>query len=145
MSKNSKIILRYPKYLNIINQYLNLDEFKEKATETMRSKRVTVTTFCNYLGDNGVESIDSCLQKHVAGSLKNISLLSTSTKSGKTFILRHIFNFLHSQKLVLYSGRELFPVIVTNKRDRILSFYSEEEIKRLISCIDSKPPKGNGI
>ena len=142
MSKNTKIILRYPKYQNIIDQYLNLDEFEEKAAETMRCKRVTVTAFCNYLGDHGIESIDLCLQKHVAGFMEDISSFSTSTKSGKTFILRHFFDFLHSQKLILYSGRELFPVIVTNKRDRILSFYSEEEIKRLISCIDNSTAKG---
>jgi site-specific recombinase XerD len=142
MSKSTKIILCYPLYQSIIKQYLNLDEFKEKATETMRSKRVTVTAFCNYLGDNGIKSIDLCLQKHVVGFMKNISSLSTSTKSGKSFILRHFFNFLHSQKLILYSGRELFPVIVTNKRDRILSFYSEEEVKRLVSCIDNNTIKG---
>ena len=35
MSKKTKIILRYPKYQNIIDQYLSLDEFEEKAVETM--------------------------------------------------------------------------------------------------------------
>ena len=39
MSKKTKIILRYPKYQNIIDQYLSLDEFEEKTAETMRSKR----------------------------------------------------------------------------------------------------------
>ena len=81
MSKNTKIILRYPKYQNIIDQYLNLNEFEEKATETMRCKRVTVIAFCNYLGDHGIESIDQCLQKHVAGFMEGISSFSTSTKS----------------------------------------------------------------
>lgn len=74
--------------------------------------------------------------------MENISSLSTSTKSGKTFILRHFFNFLYAQGLILYSGRELFPVIVTNKRDRILSFYSEEEVRKLVSCIDNNTVKG---
>lgn len=142
MAKNTKIILRYPQYQNIINQYLNLDEFVDKAAETMRYKRVTVIAFCNYLGDNGIESIDLCLHKHVAGFLKNISSLAASTKSGKTFILRHFFNFLYDQELILYSGRELFPVIVTNKRDRMLSYYSEEEIKKIILCIDNTTANG---
>ena len=48
MSKKTKIILHYPKYQSIIDQYLNLDEFKKKADETMRGKRVTITAFCNY-------------------------------------------------------------------------------------------------
>ena len=142
MQKNTKIILNYPNYQHIVTQYLNLEEFKQKATETMRSKRVTVTAFCNYLGDNGIESIDLCQQKHVADFMENISVLSTSTKSGKAFILRHFFNYLHSLNLIPYSGNELFPVIMTNKRDRILSFYSEDEIKKLISHVDNRTISG---
>ena len=49
MSKNKKIILNYPNYQNIITQYLNLEEFKEKANDTMRIKRNTITAFYNYL------------------------------------------------------------------------------------------------
>ena len=142
MSKNKKIILNYPNYQSIITQYLSLEEFKEKAAETMRAKRITVTAFCNYLGDNGISSFDLCQQKHIADFMKNISALSTSTISGKTFILRHFFNFLYSQNLIPYSGKELFPVIVTNKRDRILSFYSEEEVKKVISCVDNQTIAG---
>ena len=63
MSKNTKLILNYPNYQNIIIQYLNLEEFKEKANDTMRSKRITITALCNYLGDNGLESIEIC-QRH---------------------------------------------------------------------------------
>lgn len=140
MSK--KFILHYPKYQNIVEQYLSLDEFCGKATETIRGKRVTIIAFCNYLGDNGIESINLCQQKHVVNFMENISILSSSTRSGKAFILRHFFNFLHSQNLISYSGKELFPVIVTNKLDRILSFYSEDEIKKLISNVDNSTTSG---
>lgn len=51
-------------------------------------------------------------------------------------------NDLYNEKITLFSGNELFPVIVTNKRDRILSFYSEEEVKSLIACIDNSTPTG---
>ncbi len=129
MSK--KIILHYPKYQNIVEQYLSLDEFCGKATETIRSKRVTVIAFYNYLGDNGIESINLCQQKHVVDFMENISILSSSTRSGKAFILRHFFNFLHSQNLISYSGKELFPVIVTNKLDRILYMDLWNNDKRL--------------
>ncbi len=142
MSKNTKTILHYPQYQKLIEQYLNLEEFNGKATETMRSKRVTITAFCNYLGDNGIKSINLCQQKHVVNFMESISVLSTSTKSGKSFILRHFFNFVHSQNLISYSGKELFPVIVTNKRDRILSFYSETEVKKLISHVDNSTISG---
>lgn len=61
---------------------MTLDELKEKAYETMQSKRVTITTLCNYLGDNGIASIDLCQQKHVVSDLmENISPLCTNQKS----------------------------------------------------------------
>ncbi len=142
MSKNKKIILNYPNYQNIITQYLNLEEFKEKANDTMRIKRNTITAFCNYLGDNGLGSIELCQQKHVSDFMETISQLSTSTKSGKAFILRHFFNYLYSLNIISYSGKELFPVIVTNKRDRILSFYSENEVQKLISIVDNRTVPG---
>ena len=101
MSK--KFILHYPKYQNIVEQYLILDEFCGKAAETIRSKRVTIIAFCNYLGDNGIESINLCQQKHVVDFMENISILSSSTRSGKhlfcvifltSFILRNLIFIL---------------------------------------------------
>lgn len=142
MSKNSKIILRYSQYQCLIDQYLSLNEFNDKATETIRAKRVTFTAFCNYLGNQGILSIELCTQSHVSDFMGSTSALSTSTKSGKSFILRHFFNFIYNQGYILYSGNELFPVIVTNKRDRILSFYSEAEVKRLISSVVKNTSSG---
>lgn len=142
MSYNSKIILRYSQYQPILDTYLSLPEFKEKAAETMRGKRVTITSLCNYLGDLGITSFQDCCPKNVTGFLESISDMSSSTKSGKLFILRHFFNYLYDEKHIIFSGKELFPVIVSNKRDRILSFYSETEIKKLISYVSNHTAKG---
>lgn len=142
MSKNSKTILKYPQFQETIHNYLSMNEFKAKADETIRGHRVTVIGFCNYLGDSGINDLSSCTQSHAAEFIETISNLSTSTRSGKTFRLRCFFNYLYNEKTTLFSGNELFPVIVTNKRNRILSFYSEEEVKSLIACIDNSTATG---
>lgn len=139
MSHNSKIILRYSQYKPILDTYLSLPEFQEKAVETMRGKRVTITSLCNYLGDLGVTSFQDCCPKNVTEFLDSLSELSSSIKSGKLFILRHFFNYLYDEKYIIFSGKELFPVIASNKRERILSFYSEAEIKKLISYVGENP------
>lgn len=123
MSHNSKIILRYSQYKPILDTYLSLLEFQEKAAETMRGKRVTITSLCNYLGDLGVTSFQDRCPQNVTGFMDSLSKLSASTKSGKLFILWHFLNYLYDEKHIIFSGKELFPVIVSNKRDRILSFY----------------------
>ncbi|AGA70573.1 site-specific recombinase XerD [Desulfitobacterium dichloroeliminans LMG P-21439] len=141
-SKTAKILLRYDAYLDILEEYLNLEEFRNLSLLTISSKRVTITSFLNYLGDNKVMDFHHCLQKNVTGYLSSIANLSSSTISGRTFTLRHFFNYLSRRNLTLFSGYELFPVIFTNKRERILSFYSIEEVRRIISAIDRGTPYG---
>lgn len=142
MSNNNKVVLNYQEYNPIIESYLSLPEFESKASDTLRGKRVTITTLCNYLGDSKIFSFSDCSPKDVAGYLKSISHLSSSTKSSRMFILRHFFNYLHTQRITIFSGNELFPVIVTNKRDRILSFYSEDEVNKVISSVDNTTARG---
>ena len=141
-NKTTKILLRYDSYLDILEEYLNLEEFRGLSPLTISSKRVTITSFMNYLGDNNVKDFHHCIQKNVTGYLSSLANLSSSTISGRTFILRHFFNYLNSRNLTLFSGNELFPVIFTNKRERILSFYSIEEIRRIVSAIDRGTPYG---
>jgi site-specific recombinase XerD len=135
-TKNEKLLLKYDVYLDILEDYLSLNEFKNLSPLTISSKRLTITSLMNFLGGNGVMNFNNCKQKDVTGYLISLSHLASSTISGRTFMLRHFFNYLNKKNITLYSGNELFPVIFTNKRERILSFYSVDEIKRLISTID---------
>lgn len=140
--KTTKILLRYDIYLDILEEYLNLEEFRSLSPLTISSKRVTITSFMNYLGDNNVKDFHHCKQKNVTGYLSSLADLSSSTISGRIFILRHFFNYLNSRNLTQFSGNELFPVIFTNKQERILSFYSIDEIRRIVSAIDRGTPYG---
>ncbi|HBV96308.1 MAG TPA: hypothetical protein DEF36_04595 [Desulfotomaculum sp.] len=141
-NKTAKILLRYSDYLDILEEYLDLEEFRDLSPLTISSKRVTITSFMNYLGDHNVKDFHNCIQRNVTGYLSSLTNLSSSTVSSRTFMLRHFFNFLNSRNLTLFSGNELFPVIFTNKRERILSFYSIEEIRRIVSAIDRGTPYG---
>lgn len=141
-NKNEKLILRFSSYQEIIEGYLNINEFKNLAPSTVHGKEIVVIALCNYLGKNGILNFKNCLQKHVLDSLTSIATNATSTKSGKTFTLRHFLNYLHSQGITSYSGNELFPVIFSNKRERILSFYSKDEVHKVISYINNTTYQG---
>lgn len=132
----NKLLLKYNAYAELLESYLTLDSFNCLSPLTISSKRLTIVSFMNYLGDNGITNIRSCRQMNVTNYLISISALSSSTISGRTFILRHFFNYLYDRDYIMYSGNELFPVIFTNKRERILSFYSPNEIKQLVSSVD---------
>ena len=137
-----KTILQYQCYATVLNEYLLLEEFSSLSELTFKGKRLALTQLINYLGDNRVYRFSDCLQKHVSNHIEQISNLSHSTVSGRLFVFRHFFNYLYQKGITIYSGNELFPVIFTNKRERILSFYSLEEIKQVISAIDRKNSSG---
>jgi len=66
-NKSAKILLRYNIYSDILEEYLNLEEFRNLSSLTISSKRVTITSFMNYLGDNNVKDFYHCLQKNMSG------------------------------------------------------------------------------
>lgn len=137
-----KTILHHHQFATILNEYLYQVEFSTLSELTIQGKRVAITQLMNYLGDNGIFSFSVCYQKHVTNHINQIKYLSHSTISGRLFIFRHFFNYLHQKGITQYSGNELFPVIFTNKRERILSFYSLEEIRKVISSIDRRTLSG---
>jgi len=141
-NKTTKIILRYHNFLDILKDYMNLKEFMSLSPLTISSKRLTIISFMNYLGDNNVKDFHHCTQENVTGYLTSLTNLSSSTISGRTFVLRHFFNYLNGKNFTLFSGNALFPVIFTNKRERILSFYSIEEIRRIVSAVDRSTSYG---
>ena len=137
-----KTVLQYQCYATILNEYLHLEEFSTLSELTIKGKRLALTQFINYLGDNRIYTFSDCLQKHVSNHIYQISYLSNQTISGRLFIFRHFFNYLYQKGITTYSGNELFPVIFTNKRERILSFYSIEEIKQVISAVNRNTKSG---
>jgi integrase/recombinase XerD len=98
-NKSAKILLRYESFTDILEEYLNLEEFRCLSPLTISSKRLTITSFLNYLGDKKIKNFDRCTQKDVTGYLSSLSNLSSSTISGRTFILRHFFNYLNGKNL----------------------------------------------
>ena len=140
-----KITLIYPEFRAVLDEYLNLNEFQTLSELTISGKRLALVSFFNYLGESGITDLGCCQHNHITGHLCSIAVLSSSTISGRCFIFRHFFNQLYHRNIVSYSGNELFPVIFTNKRKRILSFYSTAELKQLLSSIDRNTPAGKPI
>ncbi|WP_312099400.1 site-specific integrase [Niallia sp.] len=68
--------------------------------------------------------------------LETLGEYSNSTKAGILFNLRDFLSFLVSQGYVESQLNQLFPVIRSNKFERIPSFYSTEEIQRILLTVD---------
>jgi integrase len=56
--------------------------------------------------------------------------------------LREVYDWLYSKKYVAFSGRQVFPLIRKDSRNKLLSYYSKEEIQQILSCIDTDTASG---
>ncbi|MGN1182994.1 MAG: tyrosine-type recombinase/integrase [Faecalibacillus sp.] len=120
------------KYINI---FIDHQSSEIKQVTTIRKVRILRFLF-EYLESIDIEDLHDVTKMMVYDFLLTKSWRS-QTKSHAQFVLREFFNYMKEEKLVQFDGYELYPIIVTNKRDNILSYYSEEQIGKMIDSINT--------
>lgn len=73
---------------------------------------------------------------NVLSYINTLSTNSQATKSGILFTLRDFLTFLYSRGYTIEPLNKLFPVIFSNKLERIPSYYSTDEIHKILKYID---------
>ena len=126
-----EVIMDKTKYIEIFISSQK-DTIKDS---TVKRKIQTVRKFLDYLETEQVDEL-SGLDKNTVYKFLNTLTYRSQTLSAVQFTLREFFNIMHEQDEVTFDGYQLFPVITTNKRDSILSYYSPQEVKTLIENID---------
>ena len=121
------------KYLNIYLDHLNPD----LSPSTLHNKQNNILVFLNYLSNHDIYNFEN-FDINIVFRFINSLNYAPQTISGLEFNLREFFDILHKTGLTDFEGREVFPVIFTNKRDRIISFYSTKEIRKVIDVLDPK-------
>ncbi|MBO6285551.1 MAG: tyrosine-type recombinase/integrase [Bacilli bacterium] len=114
---------------------------KSLSPKTISHKRWCVTQLFEYLEGNGIQGFRGIKPQTVYDYICSLDCAS-QTKSGLAFTVRELFDFLYESGTMPFDGHRIFPVIFTNKRDRILSFYTEDEVKRIVAAIDLKAMNG---
>ena len=121
------------KYLNIYLDHLNPD----LSPSTLHNKQNNILVFLNYLSNHDIYNFEN-FDINIVFRFINSLNYAPQTISGLEFNLREFFDILHKTGMTDFEGREVFPVIFTNKRDRIISFYSTKEIRKVIDVLDPK-------
>lgn len=120
------------KYINI---FINHQRPEIKQVTILRKVRVLRFLF-EYLELIDIQDLYDVTKMNVYDFLLTKSWRS-QTKSHAQFVLREFFNYMKEESFSQFGGYELYPIIITNKRDSILSYYSEEQIRKMIDSIDT--------
>ena len=125
-----------PQFFNIIKKYENLQFEKGKVKRTIQSKKTILVRFLNFIAEQGINDIVTLTSHEVLSYLNTLEEYQSSTRSGIMFCLKDFLLFLYSEKYIKNPLNNLFPVIFTNKYERLPSYYSTEEIHKILCQID---------
>jgi integrase/recombinase XerD len=124
------------KFISILDKYIQAQKNLELSARTIQGKQIRIIHFLCFLDKRNLIDINTLVAYDVLAYLETLSKYSNSTKSVILFNLRDFLSFLVSQGNVESQLSQLFPVILSNKFERIPSFYSTEEIQKILLTVD---------
>lgn len=104
-----------------------------KSKGTIKGKRHLITTFLKYLDGLGISGLNELTRENVYDFMNTFSKCSSMTKSTYLFYLRQFLDTMYDAGFVSFSCSELLPRITSNKRERVASYYTMDEVRILLA------------
>lgn len=125
-----------PQFHVILKKYGKMQSEKNKSKRTIQGKKIILVRFLNFLNEQRIMNIEAITSYEVLSYLDTLKEYRSTTRSGIMFTLRDFLSFLHSEGHIKSPLNNLFPLIFTNKYERLPSYYSSEEIHEILCQID---------
>lgn len=130
-------------YCLIQNEFINKLDITIK---TKKRKLWIIANLINYLYEQNIKEIKNITISNVSNHIETIS---NNYANGTVRIikstLREVLNWLYQEGVINFSGKQAFPLIRKDTRHKLLSTYSEEEIKKILEVIDTTNAHGKCI
>ena len=113
------------------------------SSKTLESYIIYLERFSQYLFNHEVNHVTEIEVEHIHGFIQSsAAIYSTSTIYCTCCLLRVLFRYLFNQKVITEDLSIAVPSIKCSKKSKIPSAYSQEEIQKLLQCVDRGNPKG---
>ena len=123
-------------FIDILSEYERQQQVNKLSNRTIHTKKIILIRFLNYLDKQGITVIINLTSNDVLSYLSTLEKFRDNSKSGILFTLRNFLLFLYSEKYIVEPLNNLFPVIFSNKFDRLPSYYSAEEVHDILCQVD---------
>lgn len=131
-----------PQFHKILEKYEKLQLEKNLTERTVIEKKIILIRFLNFLNEQRITDIKKLTTNKVLYYIHTLKEYSNNSKAGIMFTLRDFLLFLNSEGYNKERLNNLFPVIFTNKSEKLPSCYTTDEIKAILSQVDRKTEFG---
>lgn len=133
LKRHSKVFILNDKFYDIYNDYEKYLNTKNIESITRKCKLIKTKLFLNSLTE--IDDISELKKSHCYNFINDLNY-SLRYKEEITYEVRRIVNWLHENKKITFDGNSLFPRIISQSRSNLISYYDNNEIKRLLDCVD---------
>lgn len=126
----------------VYREYLDHVNCMPISVKTRERKIWSFTKYLEYLEATGIRSLSEIQHDTVHDYIASLSSYAPATLRVTRTNLREAYDWMYGRKYVSFSGKQMFPLIRKDPRNKLLSHYSKEEIRQLLSCIDTDTASG---
>jgi integrase len=138
-TKPLKNILYFKETLQLYIENLN---GRNLSLRTIEKNKFIIRKLLLFLEKEGVKDLFELTHKKIYDYLDTQKSLARTTKESNLYIIRRFIRFLASQNKCKKELARIFPVISLHSNDKIPSFFSTDEIKKVLDCIDNSSKIG---
>lgn len=129
-------------YKHLFLEYREVVNATSLCRNSKERKLWIFVKYFEYLEQNGIFRVADIQFQTAHEYINSLASFAPATIRCIKTSLREIYDWLYSRKYIPFSGRQMFPVIRKDPRNKLLSYYSKEEIGQMLSCIDTETPSG---
>lgn len=132
-----RVIYKPLKFEQIFLCYESYVKNQKLSHERTRDKYRVITFFLEYLESIHINDIKKLKIEYCYNYIQLRSLkIKDITLSNEKIILREFLDFLYQKQLINLNGNMVFPIIKQNRKNKIISSYTKEELEKILNVID---------
>ena len=135
----NKLSKCYESVLNNYKQYLLNKQLREKSVISYIDN---TKPFLFFMMMNNIK-ISKLTKNDVYNYINTLNNYSIVTKTDRLYCVRYFVDYLYAIELICFNGHNALPKIVSHHDTTLTSYYSTDEITRLLNSIDTSDTKGN--
>lgn len=129
-------------YKELFLEYREVVNAMPLSQNSKERKLWVFTKYFEYLEQCGIRNTGDISFRTVHEYVNSLNAYASSTLRCIKGILREIHDWLYSKRYIAFSGKQAFPLIRKCSRNKMLSYYSKEEVSQILSCIDTETSSG---
>ncbi len=120
----------------IYGEFLEYRKYIGIQDYTIKKQHYCFEKFAQYLDNNGIHSFEDIGITDLQNYIALLSVFSLSVRYNMVSAVRMLMQFLYERKYIEMDYKSIIPNVKYSHDAHIPSVYSQDEIQRLLNCVD---------